>query len=72
MLEPAVPLVILGVHGADELIEARGVVHLAQVAQLMHDHAVDDLGRREHEQDVEVEVLFCGAAPPTGSFAYAG
>ena len=42
------------------------MVHLLPVAQLMDHHAVDDLRRRQHQETIEAEVPFTGAAAPPG------
>ena len=40
------------------------MVHLLAVAQLVDHHAVDDLRRTEHQQAVEIQIPFGGAAAP--------
>ena len=46
--------------------EAGGVVHLLPVAQLVDDHIVQHLRRREHQQAVKVEISLTAAASPQG------
>ena len=40
------------------------VIHLQPVAKLVDDHVVPDLLRSQHQQAVEIQIPFCGAAPP--------
>ena len=65
-LEPSVAAVVVGADPQHQPIEAVGVVHLQKMADLMRDDRIGDLRRSEHQQAVEVEVLFGGTAPPAG------
>src|SRR4051794_914447 len=48
----------------DELPEAPRVVRLAQMTQLVDDHVVEYVERREHEPPVERQRATGGARPP--------
>ena len=65
-LQPAVPAPVFREDPQDFGIKARRMIHLEAVAELMHDDAVQHLGRREHQEAVEIQISFCRAAAPAG------
>ena len=48
------------------------MVHFLPVAQLVDDHIVQHLRRREHQQAVKAEIALATAAPPQGMLAADG
>ena len=62
LFEPAVPFFIFRKDPEDFVIEAGGVVHFLQVAELMDHNAVQDFRGRQHQEAVEIQVAGCAAA----------
>ncbi|NJO36859.1 MAG: hypothetical protein HC871_03570 [Rhizobiales bacterium] len=64
LLQPA-PMPLESGHDlADHLPEGRLMMAMAQVAEFMHDHIVEDGGGREDQAPVEVDHTRMGAAAP--------
>ena len=64
--QPGSILLIVGQNALHMLPEIPGVIHVGQVAELMHDHVVQYLGRCKKKSVVKGQGSKGGAASPAG------
>ena len=48
------------------------MIHVLSVAEFMYHDAVDHLIRQQHEQAIEIQIAFAGAAAPAGALVADG
>ncbi len=63
-LQPAAVALEIRHHFADSPPERRLMVRMAEMAELMHDHVVEDIDRRQDQPPIEVDHASMGAAAP--------